>query len=86
MSFPFSGPQFPHLSNKETELGASCLVQVKKAWSLAPDGRGLQSSVAVSCGGLRQVTSLRLTFLPMGIVVRKVMTTIVMMIMLIRIT
>lgn len=49
-------------------------------------GWGLESSVAVSCGGLRQVTSLRLTFLPMGIVVRKVMTTIVMMIMLIRIT
>ena len=38
---------------------------MKRTWIL-----GLESSVAVSWGGLRKVTSLRLSFLPLGTVVR----------------
>lgn len=46
-SLPLSGSQFPDLSNPETGLGASCLVQVERARSLAPDG--LELGVQCCC-------------------------------------
>lgn len=63
--------RFPvYLYNTETGPGASYLVQVKRTWSLTPDGLGL----GVQCPA---VAFSRLSFLPLGRVVIRVMTKIV---------